>query len=76
MTKAEVINQALRLSEPERLALAEELWASVEDPNAYSDSISLPQWQQDLLDHRLEESQDDPGQTWAAVKAEIWPSTP
>ena len=73
MTKTEVRSQALQLSEPERLALAEELWASVEDPNAYPDAVSLPQWQKDLLDQRLEASRDDPGKPWEQVKVEIWP---
>ena len=76
MTKTEVISEALRLPEPERLALAEELWASVKDPNAYSEAMSLPQWQKDLLDQRVEESKDDPGKPWDQVKAEIWPTTP
>lgn len=74
MTKTEVRSQALQLSEPERLALADELWASVEDPNAYCDTISLPEWQRDLLDERLEETKDDPGKPWEQVKAEIWPT--
>jgi putative addiction module component (TIGR02574 family) len=74
MTKAEVRNQALRLSERERLALAEELWASIEDPNTYPEASYLPQWQKDLLDQRLEESQGDPGKPWEQVKAEIWPA--
>lgn len=34
MTKTEVRAQALQLPEADRLALAEELWASVRDPNA------------------------------------------
>lgn len=74
MTKTEVRNQALELPESERLALAEELWASVEDPNAFPEALSLPQWQKDLLDQRLEESKDDLGKPWEQVKAEIWPA--
>lgn len=35
---------------------------------------TLPQWQEDLLDQRLEESEDDPGKPWKQVKAEIWPA--
>lgn len=73
MSKAKVVSEALRLPEAERLALAQELWASVEDPNAYSEAISLPRWQRDLLDERLEESKKDPGKPWDRVKAEIWP---
>ena len=76
MTKTEVISQALRLPEPERLALAEELWASVEDSRAHSEAMSLPQWQRDLLDQRLEESKADPGKPWDQVKVEIWSTTP
>jgi len=72
MTKIEVTTQALELPEAERLALAEDLWASVPDPNAYPDAISLPQWQKDLLEQRLEESKNDPGKPWEQVKAEIW----
>lgn len=76
MTKTEVRNQALQLSEPERLALAEELWASIEDPNAAPEPVSLPQWQQDLLEERLAQSQDDPGTPWEQVKGEIWSADP
>lgn len=75
MTKTEVRHQALQLSEPDRLQLAAELWASVKDPNAYPEAFSLPQWQQDLLDERLADSKDDPGKAWEQVKAEIWPAT-
>lgn len=72
MSKAEVQRQALELTERERFELAEELWASIEDPNAFRSA--LPQWQKDLLDERLEESRNDPGQSWNEVKAEIWPT--
>lgn len=74
MTKTEVQRQALQLPERERLQLAEELWASVADPNAYPEDLPLPQWQKDLLDERLEETKDDPGKPWEQVKAEIWPT--
>ena len=74
MTKAEVQRQALQLPERERLQLAEELWASIADPNAYPEDLPLPQWQRDLLDERLEETKDDPGKPWEQVKAEIWPT--
>ena len=73
MTKAQLKTQALQLPEPERLALAEELWASIENPNAYPESVEIPQWQRDLLDERLAESQEDPGKPWEQVKAEVWP---
>lgn len=74
MTKAELASQALKLPEAERLALAQDLWASIRDPNAYPEILSVPQWQKDLLDQRLEESKDDPGRPWPEVRAEIWPS--
>ena len=69
MTKTEVHRQALELPEEERFQLAEELWASLEDPNAFQGP--LPQWHKDLLDERLEESKNDPVQPWSEVKAEI-----
>ena len=74
MTRAEIASQALQLSESERLALAEELWASVEHPDAHREDLPLPQWQADVLEQRLVESRDDPGKSWAEVKAEIWPA--
>lgn len=74
MTKTEVKRQALELPERERLHLAEELWASIDDPNAYPDDLPLPQWQKDLLDERLDEAKNDPGKPWEQVKAEIWPA--
>lgn len=70
MTKTEVQRRALQLSERERFQLAEELWASIDDPNAYPDSVILPQWQKDLLDKRLEATKDDPGKPWAQAKDE------
>lgn len=73
MTKTELKKQALQLPERELLQLAAELWASIDDPNAYQDDLPLPQWQKDLLDERLEESKDDPGKPWEQVEAEIWP---
>ena len=73
MSKTEVTAQAMQLSERERLKLAEELWASIADPNAYPDDMPLPEWQRDLLDERLEESKDDPGRPWPEVRAELWP---
>jgi len=73
MTKTEVQRQALLLSERERLLLAEELWASVEDPNAVAVDLPLPRWQRELIDERLEASKDDPGKPWKQFKAEIWP---
>ena len=72
MTKTEVQRQALQLPERDRLQLAEELWASIADPNAHLEDLPVPQWQKDLLDERLEESKNDPGKPWEQVKAEIW----
>ena len=74
MTKAEVHQHALQLPETERFRLAEELWASLSDPNAVAPPVELPQWQKDLLDERIAASADDPGQIWEKVKAEIWPT--
>ncbi|MEE8524961.1 MAG: addiction module protein [Thermoanaerobaculia bacterium] len=71
MTRFEVQRQALQLPEQERFELAEELWASIENPDALA-GLSLAQWQKDLLDERLEESRNDPGKPWSEVKAEIW----
>ncbi len=75
MTKTEVKSQALELPEAERLALAEDLWASVEDPNAYPEAISLPPWQKDLLDERMAELEKNPeeGTAWEVVEKRIWP---
>ena len=75
ITKADLQREALELPEQERLALASELWASVEDPNSVAQNLELPQWQKDLIDERLESSKDDPGQPWAEVRAEIWPNS-
>lgn len=75
MTKTDLQREALELPEQERLALASELWASVEDPNSVAQNLELPQWQKDLIDERLESSKDDSGQPWAEVRAEIWPNS-
>ncbi len=73
MTRAEVRNEALQLPEKDRLRLAEELWASIEDPNAAAGDGPIPQWQAELLDRRIEETKNDPGTPWEEVKARIWP---
>lgn len=65
----ELKKEALRLPEQERMALAEELWASIEEPNDLRPR-ELPQWQKDLLDRRLEEDEGE-GISWAALKAEL-----
>lgn len=70
MTTAEIKRTALELPADERQELAAALWQSLEnDPNW------LPEWQRQLIDERLEASQDDPGQTWSEVKAELWPQS-
>jgi putative addiction module component (TIGR02574 family) len=69
MTKAEIQYQALELSEPERLELAEALWASISDP----DALPLPQWQRALLEERLATSESEEGRDWEEIRAEIWP---
>lgn len=65
----------MQLPERERLQLAEELWASVADPNAYPEDIPLPQWQADVLDERLAELERNPeeGTPWETVEKRIWP---
>lgn len=75
MTKDEIKAHALRLPERERLQLAEELWASVADPNDYPDDVPLLQWQKNLLDERLADMERNPdgGIPWEQVKKEIWP---
>jgi hypothetical protein len=62
MSKTDLQRKALELPEPERLALAAGLWARVEDPNAFTEGIELPQWQKDLIDERLESRKDVPGE--------------
>ncbi len=56
MTKVEIVRQALTLPERERFELAHELWASLEEPNAFQERHPLPEWQKQLLDERLEAS--------------------
>ena len=72
MTKMQIRQQALCLPEQDRLELARELWASIDNPYGMRLDVSLPQWQRDLIDERLEESKSDPGMPWNQVKAEIW----
>ncbi|HEX2224929.1 MAG TPA: addiction module protein [Thermoanaerobaculia bacterium] len=69
MTKSEIQREILELPEQERLELAEAIWASIEDPNA----LPLPEWQRNLLDERLAESEAEEGLDWEDVRAEIWP---
>ncbi len=73
MTKAEIAQQALTLPEQDRFELAETLWASLDDPDACQEPHSLPAWQKQLLDERLESSAGEEGATWEQVRAEVWP---
>ena len=57
MTKIELSAAALLLPADERLALAEELWLSVEANPA---SLPLYDWQKAILDERLEAARRDP----------------
>lgn len=75
MTKTEIQREALALPIQDRLELADVLWASI-DHRALPSDAPLPQWQKDLLDERLEETKDDPGEPWDKVKAELWPDAP
>jgi putative addiction module component (TIGR02574 family) len=69
MTRAEIEQQALELTERERLELAEALWTSV----AAADALPLRDWQRDLLDERLALAETEEGRDWEEIKAEIWP---
>ncbi len=53
MIKADIERQVLELPEPERLEIAEAIWASLSNP----DALPLPQWQRELLDERLASSE-------------------
>ena len=61
MTKAQIAHQALNLPEPDRFELAHTLWASLDAPDIYQQSLPLPDWQKRLLDERLEASASNPG---------------
>ncbi len=73
MTKTEIAQQALTLPEHDRFDLAHTLWASLDQTDAYQKPFVLPEWQQRLLDERLESSAGEEGETWEQVQAEIWP---
>jgi putative addiction module component (TIGR02574 family) len=64
-TKRDILRAALRLSPDDRLALAVALHESVE-----RESLTLPEWQQRLLDERIAEDDagTDPGEPWADVR--------
>jgi len=69
MTTAELKHRILELPEPERLAIAEAIWQSLEDP----DSLPPLEWQKGLLDERLAASENEVGRTWEEVEAALWP---
>jgi putative addiction module component (TIGR02574 family) len=70
MTKLEIQHKVLELPEEDRLELAEAIWASVSNPDAFP----LPPWQRELLAERLADSREEEGRDWEEVRAEIWPS--
>ncbi|HZU38377.1 MAG TPA: addiction module protein [Gemmataceae bacterium] len=67
---ATVLEQAMRLSVEEKLALIAALWDSMADHPA---SIPLPDSQLKELERRIEAQRSDPqpGQTWEEIKREI-----
>ncbi|MCP4663961.1 MAG: addiction module protein [bacterium] len=73
MTRLDIAQQAMALPEHDRFELAQTLWASLEEPNAYQEAHRLPEWQRQLLDERLEASANEEGEDWEQVKAELWP---
>lgn len=75
MTKAEV-DELLKLPAEERLEIAQVLWESV-GPEDEIRFLSIPDWQRQLLDERLEDLDENPGdeQPWEEVKAELWPGS-
>ena len=75
MTRAEIKQEALSLPEPDRLELAEALWASLNEPGSSPGAQPLPDWQKQLLDERLQSSADEEGETWESVRAEVWPAS-
>lgn len=70
MTKTEIRQYALDLPLEERMELAAELWASIE---AAPRQPALPEWQRDLLDHRIAEDDANPYDVtpWQEVKRQI-----
>ena len=70
MTRVELKREVLRLPIEERLELAEAIWESVEEGGVQP---SLPEWQRQILDERIEadEAQPDAGSPWGDVKKRI-----
>ena len=66
MTKTEIREEALKLPPEERAELMEALNVSLLD-------ASLPDWQRELLDERLDAFERDPGNTlsWEEVRASL-----
>jgi putative addiction module component (TIGR02574 family) len=60
-----------RLSVPERILLAQEIWDSIAET---PDEVTLTDFQRAELDRRLAVYEADPqaGSTWEEVKAELW----
>ena len=69
MTRHELQKQVLDLPEADRLALAEAVWASLDDPDAFT----LPAWQREILQQRLAKVDSEEGEAWESVRAELWP---
>ena len=67
-------NDFQRLSIPERIALAQALWDSVE-PEDEVRFLSLPDWQRVILEERLADLERHPEdeQPWDEIKEELWP---
>jgi putative addiction module component (TIGR02574 family) len=67
---ATVLEQAMRLSVEEKLALISALWDSMAE---HPERIPVPEWQLKELERRIEAQRKNPqpGQTWAEVKREI-----
>jgi putative addiction module component (TIGR02574 family) len=70
MIKAEIRRQVLKLPKQERLALALDIWTSIEDP----DALALLDWQRKLLDERLAAAPGEEAIEWGNVQAKIWHS--
>lgn len=73
MTKAKIAQHALTLPAHDRFELAHALWASLDQPDVFQESLPLPTWQKQLLEERLEASVGEEGEAWEDVRAEIWP---
>lgn len=68
MTTAELKKSVLELATDQRQEIAAALWQSLEN-----DPKWLPDWQRQIINERLADSASDPGESWEAVKAELWP---